>query len=438
MRSLNYYFNAKKGFTLLLLIGFSLNFYGQEANYPQVDSATYYHFENKEWKELIEVGAKQDFDYYYFNVRMGIAHYSVNQFYFAEHYLKRALENNNTDYARKFLFWTYLKLGELDLAGQTYDLISKEERNVMHYEPGFMESFYIEGGIKVPNSNLVGNMNYGTLAVKHRLGKKFRFNYSLMPFSQKITERKLTNMQFNAFLGYRVKQAYFSAGVMLANAKVKDNYLIEDFNFDDSDVKGHLKIDGNINSNTVSYLFNYNQRLGRFDFNINLNYTSQSSSFDYTNRAILWDNNDQPLPDSTSKYVSSGGRYAFIPSVGASYFPKIFKDKVGFGADVFFAFYENSTEVVFKPNISILFSDKLWLNASYFEIKNKLFSDYTTAIFYNANQETNRFKGTLSYLINPLVIIKATYLYEGITDRDPFFGISYGMHSGFLGVQFLF
>ena len=85
-------------------------------NFPKVDKETYAYFLNGQWKELIETGKKAKqagIDFYYLQIRMGIAHYNLKKYRQAIPYLEKALEQSPDDeFTKEYLYFAYLFSGQ--------------------------------------------------------------------------------------------------------------------------------------------------------------------------------------------------------------------------------------------------------------------------------------------------------------------------------------
>lgn len=384
--------------SIALIIGF--NTFAQELNFKKVDATTYNLYKNAKWEALIEFGEKAEkkgFNYYYFNLRMGIAHFNLTQYLSAEKYLKKALKNNNTDLAKEYLFRVYQWTSEKMLAEQIYDTLSESSKAKIGYNKSFLEMVYAEGGIKVSNLDVVANINYGFVALKHRLGDKIDITHSFNIYTQNTNNQKLTHNQYN-FVGsfpLNQSQSKLSLGLILASSSIKGNS------------GAGTGVLSNVNSTTNSFYVDYTQRFNRLKLGLNLSYTSQSQ-----------DN-------------------AFTPSVTVSYFPEAFKDKASFGADVYYISSNGNSTVTVKPFMLIYFSGKTWFWADYLTVGNYLFADKTSGILFDTPFiATNRLTGTLSSLIAPKVVAKLTITSENLDDSLN--NISYNFNSVFLGIQYKF
>ena len=434
MRLIQALYKMKKGALLLILVALNMVSLAQEG-YKKVDSTTFSHYEAKQWKELVSYGKENQLDYYYFNARIGEAYFHLKQYLSAEKYFTKALVNNETEEIKTFLFWTYLYMGERNLAEQTFDELTAKTQDEIGYTTQALEQFYLEGGIKSPSEDTIGTMYYGTLFLKHRIGKNIKMGYSITPFTLKSDVFEATNRQFNILGSYYLgKKSVISLGGMFSKMDFTENFT----NFDIPTNQPFFIVDevtkGKRNYSTNSYYINYHYRMNRWKFNVNLNFTNQKvESTEQLTQKRRFRSNDYQLQDLIKISDSSYTENVFTPSIGVKYAPSILKDRVSFGVVLFGLTSKKEVELVIKPSISALLTDKIWVEASYFEVSERLFSDYTTSIFYNTYQPTKRFASTLSFMISPKFILKGTYSFEQVENLN--YGFNYTLNSAYLGLQ---
>jgi tetratricopeptide (TPR) repeat protein len=412
-------YKIKKGALFILLAAFSFSAIGQD-DYKTAEATTLNMYNAKQWKELAKYGKENNLDYYNFNLRIGIAHYALNQFYEAEDYFLKALANNQTDFAGKYLFWTYLQMGERNIAENVYRNLSDNMKSQLGFKNTFVQGIYLEAGVKFPDEKSEGKLFYGSLVLHHNLAKNLRLTQSFTPFKQLATSHEnISNYQYNSFVNYQWKNTNIGIGGMFAITNLDASYIYPTYR-ERQEIVTH----------TNSIYLNVNHRIKRLKLNLNINYTPQSIDYKF---AYVPDSGNGNPPGEPTYYDSTATRSAFIPSVGIVYFPKFLKDMIAIGADVFMVSTNNETKFVIKPLLSIIISDKIWINTSYLQIDHQLFADYSTNIFYNISQETKRFSSTVSYVISPEYIINATYLNEAI--HDNLTDNSFNLNSVFIGLK---
>jgi len=87
----------------------------ENLNYPIVNSETYSQYLNGQWKGLVKTGKKSlksGIDFYYLQVRMGVANYKLKRYRQAIPYFEKALKQVPDDeFVKEFLYFTYLFSG---------------------------------------------------------------------------------------------------------------------------------------------------------------------------------------------------------------------------------------------------------------------------------------------------------------------------------------
>jgi len=417
---------------IILVISIGFQSYSQKATVLEVDAQTYKLFTTEQWKELIAYGEDNVQDFYYYNIRMGVAYFNEREYYSAEKYLKKAIAQGNTDYAKDYLFWTYYNLGETFLAEQTYHQLTNESKKNIDFQKKGIESTYLELGIKSPNSTEVENTYYGNLVLKHSLGEHIKILHSLNVFLQNPSTQN-----FNSFQ-YHISGAYFSK---MSSVSLGGIYNKSEFNFitnenTTGDFGNQLIInsEGTDDGNTFSFYANYNKRLNRVRINANFNYVNQNSTNKTVTKMFLMEDHSLLSKESSRSTITET---VYIPSVGIMYTPKFTKDRIAIGADLFFPITETKTNTVFKPYLNIFVLDQLWINTSYLQVKDYLFADYSSEILYNTpNLSVNRFVSTINYAFSRKFIYKLTYTFENYDFNNT--ALTYNINSIFLGMLYKF
>jgi hypothetical protein len=406
--------------SIVLLLSFvtSISF-AQKLTYTYVESTSYALYSNAQWKELVELGGKVDFDYYYFNIRMGIAQYHLKNYYSAEKYLIKAIANQKTDFALKHLFWNYINLGENEIAAQIYAQLSEKTKESLSYKKSVVQSIYIEAGFRSPDNADVGNTLFGNIALHHRLGNKISIRHSFNTLKQTLKDKVLNSKQYNLSGNYSFKYSAIGVGGSISSSQLIDN----------SNLEASTGLDIIASNNSV--FVNFKQRIHRLSLNANISYVSQHIDYQYFYRTL------PPIRSIESGFSILEDRTSLIPSIGLSYTPKILKERVSFGAIGFVSLTEGNINFIVKPQLIVSFHDKLWVKFNYLHVNNDLFLDYSSEILYsNLTLSSERFSSTINYLFSPNLSTFLTYTHEKISDS--FQEINYNTNSIFLGFQFRF
>lgn len=133
------------------------NLYSQNSlNFQQVDNKTYQYYLNTQWDSLIYLGEeaiKQQIDYYYLRLRLGLAYYKKQSYCDAIKNLKIAYEFNSTDpFLLELLYYSYLfsnQLSEANYFLKTHISLLKQ----LHHKDPLVKMIYIESGMSSMNKN---------------------------------------------------------------------------------------------------------------------------------------------------------------------------------------------------------------------------------------------------------------------------------------------
>jgi hypothetical protein len=105
------------------LIFMTLSWAGAQVamDFNQVNGESYRLYMEQKWDSVIiigEIALKQDMDFYYLRMRMGIARYNQEKYRQGSHHFRRALEFSEADpVALEYLYFALLYSGQTDLAG---------------------------------------------------------------------------------------------------------------------------------------------------------------------------------------------------------------------------------------------------------------------------------------------------------------------------------
>ena len=251
---------------LIMLVFFSglSSIAATKLDFTTVDMLTYRYYQEQKWDSVIIVGKqalRQDIDYYYLRVRMGIAYFEKAEYFHAVTHLKKAREFNSADsFVADFLCRAYRYTNRTEEAGIMKPAIPGEEKDTARSKHGLLQQVHFESGYTLSSDrspkdlailmrsdsiygekDLYGNSFYSnlglTLKVSDRVGLTLAYNY--LNFSKTryvqyghaealldyISYRPLSRDYFYSFpwkihdtaFGYHVSQheAYIGATVVL-------------------------------------------------------------------------------------------------------------------------------------------------------------------------------------------------------------------------------
>jgi len=119
----------------------------ESLGFKQIDSLSYHHYINKNYTELFEVGKKaikQNTDYYYLRMRLGIAYYQKHQYRLASKHFKQALEFNTGDsLAIEYLYYSYKFTNNDISATKCLQDASSSKAHKLRKNQGILKNIYL-------------------------------------------------------------------------------------------------------------------------------------------------------------------------------------------------------------------------------------------------------------------------------------------------------
>ncbi|NVJ84663.1 MAG: hypothetical protein HWE15_00050 [Algoriphagus sp.] len=128
-------------FFFVLLTGLGTIQAQENWNVSRVDSETYSLFQAKDWEGLIQVGREalnRQIDFYYLRVRVGIAFFEKGNYREAALHFEKAREvNQEEEYVKEYLYYSYLWSGKEEEAELLVSVFSSElKRKTQTYRRG--------------------------------------------------------------------------------------------------------------------------------------------------------------------------------------------------------------------------------------------------------------------------------------------------------------
>ena len=168
-------------------------------DFSTVDMLTYRFFQEKKWDSLIVTGRqalRQDIDYYYLRVRMGIAYFEIAEYFPAATHLEKARKFNSGDpFVADYLYRAYLftnrnEEARLLRAGMPAELQDTASSKHMFLEQVHFETGYTLSSDRSPSNlatlmgkdsiygeqDLYDNSFYSNLALKMRVSNRLGFS----------------------------------------------------------------------------------------------------------------------------------------------------------------------------------------------------------------------------------------------------------------------
>ncbi|MDP3311946.1 hypothetical protein [Lutibacter sp.] len=244
-------------------------------SFKEIDSTTYDLYLKQDWKSLIEVGKQSrhsNLNFYYLNVRMGIAYYKDNKMLSAVKELEEAYTANNYDIiVQEYLYWAYRFSGMVLESHIFFEKMSQPLKDKINLELPFISSIDI-GFLRTSNvdfdSMAVADINadnndvrifpesysYYSIGLNHPLSKKVNFYHQLTFMSIKNNQQESTsNLITNKPYDGKETRYYADVTFALGNRWYLDTYLnVVSGNFDNVNIEETLNFGGPIRVSTSS------------------------------------------------------------------------------------------------------------------------------------------------------------------------------------------
>lgn len=186
----------------------ALCFSQTEYTFKDVNSKTYSALIEGNWNEVIRVGEEainQGHNFYYLNLRLGIAYFHAESNFKANNYLtKAALQNNSDTLVNLYCYWNHLQLGNNILANHYRLQIPAATRKNQRISQHNLNSISMGVGVKKPTS-----INYGE--TMSTISPSINFN-----LSKRIS---------STFYGGKTNQSLYWGEFEQSNIGITTNYL---------------------------------------------------------------------------------------------------------------------------------------------------------------------------------------------------------------------
>jgi hypothetical protein len=195
-------------FLLVLIIAKVANS-ATKLDFRTVDELTYRYYNEQKWDSVIGIGKKalrQDIDYYYLRVRMGISYFEKREYFPAVTHLKKAREFNSGDpVITDYLYRSYLYSNHYEEAELLKASMPKDPKGTQYSTSRFVDQIHFEGGYTLSSDNspknisdlmgkdsiygeqdLYGNSLYSNLGLKLKISKRVCLSlaYSYLNFNK--------------------------------------------------------------------------------------------------------------------------------------------------------------------------------------------------------------------------------------------------------------
>lgn len=441
------------------IVVYAVPVFGQPFNdYRYVDSTTYKLYNTKKWQNLSELGkiaSEAGLDYYFLNLRVGIAFYHLYTLYETEKFLKKSLHNNSkSDVAKEYLYWTYFNRGEELRANKIATTISDSVKKRMGIEKRkFADFIYFEGGNKFSdNADTSGDVAYINMGIRHSISPSIHLYETFTYMNQTNIWGSYVQYQFYIRPTFYIYNGwYFNIGFHYSDYFSKLNYTVETRKFSSRPMYDQNYGQVIADTNTIikkSWRGEYHQRF----YVASLGFTKSAGRWKLDLMATVMGDYDVPnykqvniqnssvtirrLPGMfivDQKNISPAGdsttfnmvmlRSFLEPGIGLSFVPGILKDRIEAGARLYVVinrggnFKPIDVRYIPIPYINIRINKGISISASYFEKGNYPIADNYGATLINSYDNINkRTSATGSFLLSSKITLFVTYMNEDIID----------------------
>ncbi len=430
-----------------------------QSNFKEVDSTSYALYVNMDWYNLIrycEKAKENGYDYFYLNLRLGIAYFTT------ENYKKSitALEDANRDNSfnqtvKEYLFGSNYHLMKEKNAKKWYAQLDDTIQQRIQYSPEkLLSEIYIEGGQKISkNRDAANKADYLNFALKLHLSGRFDLSQSYTFIQQNLIWGDFKQHQYYLNPTFKISPSLsFNIGMHYANYQSNiDFHLRSTFNsvgktggigintIDTTTLRNYY-IQGFYVENDILFEPRITKSWQKFTIAPYFSYYTSFQDPNYFERFIdtltVTERSFGTIINQTTEYKDSSatpGRTTLT--------------QYGFGADLYYTFKHftlggdlkyinnNSTSSIFiMPYLNIRVGKKLTFYTYFFK---KNYS-YTIGLFnssqlINTSDQVRKFNFTSQYKITPKLNLYFTYQNEKITDILS--TQTYKLHSYYLGLK---
>jgi len=215
----------KLTFAFILSIVISLNSWAQDSlNFKTVDATTYQAYLEKNWKKVIKIGneaLKQDIDYYFLRMRLGIAYYERENYRKAIAHFEKAKEMSTEDVVIiEYLYYAYKFIGDDIQAIRTLDRSNTKFGNKLLAQQKIFQNIYSFYGSRIYDANQLENANLSAYKNEITQEKKPIYTEQFIPNSYSNFQLG-ANIRFSPSWRLNVSYQYF-------NVK-KEQYILDPF-----------------------------------------------------------------------------------------------------------------------------------------------------------------------------------------------------------------
>jgi len=446
---------------ILSLLFTTLTVKGQD-DFRSVDSISYSLYQNHEWKELAAFGNSsfyKGYDYYYLNVRTGVAYFERGNYKEAEIYFRQALENNSAStVAKEYLFWTLYNSGAEPEAAKIYAELPDSVQSEMSYKPKRIFNYlYAEVGSKFSsNKSNANNLYYGNFTLNHQFSPRFQLTQSYVYMNQKLLWGSMQQHQYILTPTFNLNKRWkISTTFNYSNYKSQLGYN-DDFNWQTSTkglpngAKGRVDttanenylFNGNYKQNSLLIQLNINKRIGNWSFTPHIGVYSQWISPNYQKtvtgayQITTYSPTSGPIIENKNDTVSTSytSKSKFISEQFGLNLSYTILNRLTLGFDANYVHYSGFNKFNISPYLSLMISKRISIYGYFVSKKNYLLSLNGGTLFLNSyNVVKNKISFTAEFTLSKRIQLFTTYQHE--TDTDNLSLRDYQLNSAYIGLK---
>lgn len=433
-----------RGLVFIALVLF-VNTARAQHDFREVDSVSYALYQSESWMMLSEYGSrasKNGFDYYYLNVRTGVAYFKLKEYKRAKIYFEKALQNNSASlFAKEYLFWCLYDLEDEVSAYAVYKTLPDTIKERMDYKPTkVISGIYLEGGMKFSNNRETGgNMAYGSISLMHKLSPNVDLLQTYMYYQQDAIWGKMRQHQYLFMPGFNLRNKWrISLGLNYANYQSNldyhdsTSYSTHSTTVGDS---GMYVVDTN---NMTNYLYqgvyrenvllaqlNLTKRIGAWSLTPHVSLYTEWVKPSYI--SVVTERNDiyyAPVPSPpTSHYTTTSVDSTIYTNEVFTQFQAGFdlsytiSNRLTLGGDLNYIHNDYGSKWNFSPYLKLQATDRFSVTAYYVKKSNYVLGINQGATFLNTYDQVSRFSLTAGYEFKRPIGLYFTYQYEKISDN---------------------
>ncbi len=447
--------------TLLLFFVLSCSLMAQEG-FRTVDSISYRLFADGQWEELAKFGKEaidSGFDYYYLDLRTGIAFYRLKKYNKARKYFLRAVQKNSLDPGlNEYLFWSNFLLKRDIEATKWYQKLPDSIQQSIDFNPQkIWDAVYAEGGMRIPDKSFASTPAiYANMLVANRFNRPAVLTQSLTYQQQTLDWGRYSQKQYYIRPDWAFNRIW-STGIAFHGAAYRANIdyrTMEEYTrtFRETTPFGPREID-TIYRSDYKIIGAHKQS----DYLFQVHVTATGKALQVTPYYSFWISDQQPSYreefHSEVQIVEKHGQnivtdYTTTWDSSAAYADTtLYQNTIGLKA----YYYENPNYVIggdfkmirsedknywyFSPYLKLILNKNISLSGYYFKKGSYRITLPVETQMINTRDAMERWSFTATYSIRPFTFY---WTYQNDQNTDQRSGTKYAVNSFYLGINYKF